>query len=106
MSRTRAQVEWELAGILRGIVTGTVRPRDGLRELVAAHHTLPQSETERFVGAEYGIAEFIGIYYGYDDLEERPHEVSFEGKYGPQAFPFLDAEVVRLARVWIDELGA
>jgi hypothetical protein len=58
------------------------------------------------VRAFLGIAALIGLYYGYDDLEERPHEVSFEGKYGPQAFPALDAEVARLARAWLDERGA
>ena len=101
MVRSKDQVEWELAGILRRIASGSVRPRVGLAELVAAHRRLPESNTARFVGEEYGIAELIGYYWGYDDLE-----VSFAGQFGTRALAALDVEVVRLAQQWLDERGA
>ena len=106
MVRSKDQVEWELAGILRRIASGSVRPRVGLAELVAAHRRLPEPDTARFVGEEYGIAELIGYYWGYDDLEERPAEVSFAGQFGTRALAALDVEVVRLAQQWLDERGA
>jgi hypothetical protein len=106
MERSKEQVEWEFAGILRRIAVGSVRPRTGLGELVAAHLRLPEPEAVRFVGEEYGIAELIGCYWGYDDLEERPGEVSVAGLYGAKAMAALDAEVIRLAQSWLDERGA
>ena len=99
-------VERELAGILRRIASGSVPPRDGLGELVELHLGQPQPDGVRYVGEEYGIAELIGIYWGYDDLEERPAEVSVAGLHGHKAMVALDAEVVRLARAWLEELGA
>jgi hypothetical protein len=106
MARSKEQVERELAGILRKIANGWVGPRVGLGELVAAHRGLPEPEGARFVGEEYGIAELIGCYWGYDDLEERPTEVSVAGHFGASAIAALDTEVVRLAQAWIDERGA
>jgi hypothetical protein len=104
MVRSKEQVEWEFAGILRRIAAGSVRPRAGLGELVAAHVGLPEPPgAARFVGEEYGIAELIGCYWGYDDLEERPTEVSVARQFGARAIEALDAEVVRLAQSWLDE---
>jgi hypothetical protein len=103
MVRSKEQVEWEFTGILRRVATGLVAPRVGLRQLVSTHIGLPEPEGARYVGEEYGIAELIGCYWGYDDLEERPSEVSVAGQYGAKAFAALDAEVVRLARLWLAE---
>jgi hypothetical protein len=103
---SRAQIEWSLAGILRRIANGTIQPRAGLRELLATYRGAPESSDAKFVGEEYGIALLIGYFSGYDDLEERPAEVSFDGLYGARAFGALDAEVVRLAGAWLAERGA
>ena len=102
---SRAQIEWTIAGILRRIVSGATLPRSGLRELVAVHHSAPEAQNTRFVGDEFGIAQLIGYCYGYDDLEERPAEVSFEGRFGAQARMALNDEVVRLASVWLAARG-
>ena len=59
-----------------------------------------------YVGEEYGVAQLIGYFYGYDDLEERPAEVSFDGRYGAEAIASLDAEVIRLAKAWLTSRGA
>jgi hypothetical protein len=106
MARSKEQVEWELAGILRRIANRSAGPRVGLGELVAAHRKLPEPGGGGFVGEEYGIAELIGCYWGYDDLEERPTEVSVAGQFGAKAIAALDAEVIRLAQQWLDERGA
>lgn len=99
-------VEREFTGILQRIATGIVAPRPGLAELVALHLRQPEPEGMRYVGEEYGIARFIGSFYDYDDLEERPTEVSFAGLHGRQAMAALDAEVIRLAQAWLVERGA
>ena len=103
---SKAQVEWILSGVLSRIARGVVSPRAGLRELVATYQAAPQADGARFVGDEYAIAQLVGYFYGYDDLEERPSEVSFDGRYGREAVTNLDAEVVRLAREWLDARGA
>jgi hypothetical protein len=103
---SRAQIEWSLAGIIRRIATGAVQPRVGLSELVTTYHGSPDLDDGGFVGQEYGIAQLIGYFYGYDDLEERPAEVSFEGHSGARAIAALDVEIVRLARAWLAERGA
>ena len=88
-SPSQAQVEWSLRGILRRIAAGTVKPRPGLGELVAVYHSAPQSETNRYVGEEYGIEQLYGFFYSYDDLEERPSEVSFEGQLARAPYRLL-----------------
>jgi hypothetical protein len=99
---SRAQVEWVLSSVLRRIAKGAVSPRAGLRELVDAYHAAPQADSTRFVGDEYGIAQLVGYFYGYDDIEERPSEVTFDDRSGREAVTALDAEVVRLAREWLN----
>jgi hypothetical protein len=102
----RAEIERALAGAIRRIATGEVEPRRGLGEVVTTYYRSPEPAAARYVGEEYGIAQLIGYYYGYDDLEERPAEVSFEGRSGASAVAALDAEVVRLAQAWIAARGA
>ena len=72
-------------------------------ELLRAH---PYNESREYVGDSHGIQQLIGYFWGYDDLEERPREVSFDGRYGADAFQALDQEVVRLAHQWLGEHGA
>ena len=103
---SKEQVEWAMGGALRRIVSGAAWPRAGLRELVAIYHASPTDDNARFVGEEYGIAQLIGYFYDYDDLEEHPTVVSFHGQYGARAMVALDAEVVRLAKAWLDARGA
>lgn len=54
------------------------------------------------VGDSHGIEHLMGAYYGYDDLDERPDEVSFEGRYGADAIAALDDDIRRLAAEWLD----
>ncbi len=58
--------------------------------------TSPISST-RYVGDQRGLQHLIGAFYTYDDLYERPNEVSFEGIYGPAAVPVDDRYVRQLA---------
>lgn len=101
LESTNPTVVAQLAAILSRIASGDLTPRVGLASVVSIYHAAPQIETGSYVGAEYDIAQLIGYYYAYDDFEERPNDVSFDGKSGPAgAFP-LNQEIRRLAGEWV-----
>ncbi|HEY3043003.1 MAG TPA: hypothetical protein VGJ39_03210 [Vicinamibacterales bacterium] len=84
-----------------------VAPRDGLRVVVDFYNRAHLYNKSRdYVGDSHGIQQLIGYYWGYGDLEERAREVSFDGRYGADAFEALDQEVVRLAHQWLGQHGA
>ena len=85
------------------IAAGNVAPREGLRRVVReCYDQHPSSETRGGVcGEELGIEYLASYFYGYDDLEERPDEVSFHEKYGAEAMSLVDEEVIREARDWL-----
>lgn len=98
------------AGALSEIVSGQKEPYDGLRELEAIYDRvwllkrpdLSVPQESNMVGGEFGFERLIGAYYGYDDLRERPAEVSFEGKFGAEAVEALNQYVVTSAAEWLD----
>jgi hypothetical protein len=95
-----------IAAALTRLTTGVVSPRQGLREMVAAYLAGSHSKIgQKYVGSRYGIDQLYGYAFGYDDLEERPSEVSFEGLFGAEAVRALDAEVMRLATAWLSSLS-
>jgi len=89
------------------IAAGDVAPRDGLRVVLDLYNRADlYNKSREYVGDSHGIQQLIGYFWGYDDLDERPREVSFDGRYGADAFQALDQEVVRLAHQWLGEHGA
>lgn len=84
------------------IASRRVPPREGLRAILREVYYPAElySESQRYTAASYDIRDFVGPYYAYDDLAERPTEVSFEGRYGEEAVRALDEAVVRLAQEW------
>jgi uncharacterized protein (DUF433 family) len=81
-----------------------VLPREGLGGLmheVFFGFNLHEKST-RYVGDSHDIEQLISAYYGYDDLLERPHEVSFNGLYGRAAVDALDADVVAKCASWLE----
>ena len=56
-----------------------------------------------FAGDSHGIQHLIGIFYGFDDLEDRPHEVTCNGNYGAAAVKELENELVKAAIAWLNE---
>ena len=97
------------AGALSGIVSGKTEPHAGLRELRAIYERVwplekpdpSVPEQAKTLGGEFGFSELLGAYYGYDDLLERPTEVSFQGKFGAEALEALDGFVVAKASEWL-----
>ena len=52
-----------------------------------------------------GLHHLIGAYWGYDDLTQRPHEVSWDGKYGGEAIAAWGDFVRQCAEEWLDTYG-
>ncbi|WP_372717601.1 hypothetical protein [Novipirellula sp.] len=59
--------------------------------------------TKKYLGDSHGIHHLIGLYWAHDDLCDRPHEVSLNGKYGDEAIAELDVEIVRAANTWMTD---
>jgi len=97
------------AGALSDIVDGRVEPQEGLRELRVIYDKVwplekPDAsvpEQGEMLGGEFGFSDLLGAYYGYDDLRERPTEVSFEDKFGAEALEALDRFVVAKSGEWL-----
>jgi hypothetical protein len=84
------------------VASGQMSPREGLRAVLrdVYYPAGLDGRTQQYAGDSHDIHGLISYYYGYDDLAERPTEVSFEGRHGADAVRALDAEIVRLAREW------
>ncbi len=61
------------------------------------------AKTTEYIGDSHGIEHLIGYFYGYDDLMDRPQDVSCNGKYGDAAIAELKNEIVDAAKSWLDE---
>ncbi len=86
------------------IANETIPAREGLRQMMREVY-YPANLSVRAtkcVGDSHGLEYLIGDFYAYDDLEERPTEVSFEEKYGEEAIQALDRQVIRHAKTRVD----
>ncbi len=89
--------------ILREIVDGAVAPEVGLRELVDDVYSAirDQDQPGAYAGESHGLQDLIGARWGYDDLRDRPTELSIDGKFGEAAILALDENVRRYAHQWL-----
>lgn len=88
---------------LESIASGACRPREGL-EAIMRELYWPHFASERcteYVGDSRGMHHLIGAYYSYSDLTERPHEVSWDGKFGAEAMARWEEFVRQHARDWL-----
>lgn len=88
---------------LESIVSGARAPREGLHLLMQEVY-FPHVDSEpvkKYVGDSRGLEHLISMYWGYDDLRERPDEVSFDGEYGKKAIAKADEHTRQLARDWL-----
>lgn len=89
------------------IARGEVPPRAGLRIVYVIYENAHLNKESRgTVGDSHELQKLLGAFYGYDDLEGRPDEVSFEGRYGEEAIAALDAAVLADAKEWAARHGA
>lgn len=90
---------------LETIVAGTCKPRAGLeavmREIYFPH--LAAEVCKEYVGDSRGLQHLIGAFWSYDELMERPAEVSWDGKYGAEAIARWEEFVRQHARGWLQK---
>lgn len=95
---------WQLLEFhLLRITDGTDDPLDGLRRMMADvywdydFHT----PTKKWLGDSHGIEQLVGIFWGADDLRERPEDMSWNGKQGEAAWSELKRQIVVDAEKWL-----
>jgi len=90
---------------LESIASGGRPPREGL-ETVMREVYFPHFASEpckKYAGDSHGFEHLIGLYWGYDDLMERPRQVSCDGKYGAEAITRWGELVRQQARDWLQK---
>ena len=60
-------------------------------------------KTTKYAGDSHGIQYLVGYFWGYDDLVDRPDEVSCNRKYGAAGVAELKNEIVNAAVNWLDK---
>ena len=85
---------------LQDIIDGTTTPETGLAHLVRDVTPWKDDPPHTYVGDSWGLHHLVGLYWNYDELRERP-TASIDGKYGNDAIPLLDREVMSQAREWL-----
>jgi hypothetical protein len=89
------------------IIAGAVKPFEGLRRLIADvywdydFHKL----AKEYLGDSHGIEHLIGLYWGRDDMLERPTEISCSGKHGEEALLELDKEILNRCKEWMQNFA-
>ncbi len=90
---------------LESIASGASEPREGLesvmREIYWPHFA--GEPCKEYVGDSRGMQHLIGAYWSYDDLTERPREVSWNGKFGAEAIARWGDSVRQYARDWLQK---
>ncbi len=98
-------VDYVLRHYLQSIASGDLPPRQGMYRVVndLYHPHISHQPVREYVGDQRDLQHLIGAFYSYDDLYERPTEVSFEGLFGPAAVPAFDRHVRHLADEWLQQ---
>lgn len=84
-----------------------IDPLDGLQRLITDIYWDYDfgTITKHYLGDSHGIEHLIGWYWGYDDMKERPTDISCNEKYGEEAIIELKKEVIKSAKAWVQEYG-
>jgi hypothetical protein len=59
-----------------------------------------QTLTKKYVGDSHGIEHLIGLYWGYQEMLERPNEVTYGGMTGSEGIEKIECEIVLEAKRW------
>lgn len=103
------QAVWDLIAYhALAIAEGKIDPLKGLNSMIRDvywNYDFSNS-TREYLGDSHGIEQLIGYYWGYEDLVERPTEVSGNGQYGDDAIVELKKEIKREALQWTELYGS
>jgi hypothetical protein len=89
--------------IISDIASGEQEPMAGLRRFGKELY-LPYMSKEpvaHYAGDSRLLEGLVSAFWAYDDLKERPNELSFNNKYGKDAADEFDKHVQQLAREWL-----
>lgn len=88
---------------LKSIVSGGENALEELGKLIADVYWDYdfQTPTKKYIGDSHGMEQLIGLYWSADDLRESPASVSFNGKYGQEAWSELKREIIVHAKRWL-----
>lgn len=88
---------------VRNITNGAIDPLEGLKHIMNdAYWSYDfHNKTKKFLGDSHGIEYLIGLYWEYDDMMERPNEISWNDKYGEEAIIEVKKDIVKLAQEWL-----
>ena len=96
-----------IASHLRRVADERNDARVELAAMIAAIDHVPElrDHVTTFLGDAFGIERLIGQHWSFDELEERPDEVSCGGFHGAAAIRHLK-ELIRLEAIrWLDVHG-
>ena len=101
---SKVDAVYELLRIyLKPIASGTQQPYEGLqaimREVYFPH--IDGQPCKKYVGDSHGLEQLIAAFWSYDDLMERPREVSWDGKHGAEAIARWGEFVRQHSRDWL-----
>jgi hypothetical protein len=90
---------------LKAISSGECKPRLGLETFMRElYRPFIAGELDKeYVGDSRGLEHLIGAYWNYDDLIDRPREVSWDGKYGSKAITAWEHSVQQYASDWLSK---
>ncbi|MEM8543927.1 MAG: hypothetical protein AAGF66_08050 [Cyanobacteria bacterium P01_H01_bin.119] len=94
---------WEiLSHHIEQIANKEVEPLKGLEELMKVYRGCQIHEQSKdYVGDSHDIHYLVGAYWGYDELFERPQEITYKELKAEAAFLELDADVINMCKVWL-----
>jgi hypothetical protein len=103
---TKEKAVWQLITYhVARISSGQDEPLVGLQNLISDVYWDYDfgACTKEVLGDSHGIEQLVGLYWGYDDIMERPQEVSLNGKYGDEAISETKKQIVKAAEAWIEK---
>lgn len=106
LPESREECCWEaLRHYIKQIANKEVKPLTGLGGVMEVYMGCLQlfEHSKHYVGDSHDIHELIGAYWGYDDLFERPQEITYNELAGEEAVLALDVDVVESCRAWLSK---
>ena len=94
---------WEILSYhIEQIANEEVKPLTGLEGLMEVYRGCQlQEQSKDYAGDSHDIHYLVGAYWGYDELFERPQEITYHKLTGEAAFLELDADVISMCKVWL-----
>lgn len=83
-------------------------PHDELKRMMNEVYwpEVSNHQSTHYVGDSHDMESFIGAYWSYDDLQDNPDVVGFNGLYGQAAHMAFDEHTRSIAAKWLENQPA